>query len=321
MTTTAYWKLLLISLMLSTVTTVAAKTPLRLGVLMTGTLGWEIPALQQLHLTHLDIVVHPLAQPEAGKIALQSGAVDMIVSDWIWVARLRATGSDLTFYPYSQASGALLVPEKSAIHNLADLTGKRLGIVGGDLDKNWLLLQALGLQDKINLADAVEKTFAAPPLLTEQLKKNRLDALLTYWNFAVPLELAGYRQLIDGQGMQQKLGITEAVPTLGFVFKDAFANKHPEAIKEFFAESTKVKHQLCTSDTLWQQALPVINVTNSQELILLRQRYCQGQITHWGAAEKAAAQRIYSVLRAVSQQQLTGASETIPAGTFWTHEH
>ncbi|MCF8006403.1 MAG: ABC transporter substrate-binding protein [Methylovulum sp.] len=320
--TTAYLKRLLISLMLlSTVTTVAAKTPLRLGVLMTGTLGWEIPALQQLHLTNVDIVVHPLAQPEAGKIALQSGAVDMIVTDWIWVARLRATGSDLTFYPYSQASGALLVPEKSAIHELADLTGKRLGIVGGDLDKNWLLLQALGLQAKINLADSVEKTFAAPPLLNEQLKKNRLDALLTYWNFAVPLELAGYRQLIDGQGIQQKLGITEAVPTLGFVFKDAFANKHPEAIQEFFAASSKVKQQLCTSDTDWQHALPVIKVTNSQELILLRQRYCQGQITQWGAAEKASAQRMFTLLRTLSQQHLTGASETIPAGTFWAQEN
>ncbi len=84
-----------------------------------------------------------LANPEAGKIALQAGAVDMIVTDWIWVSRMRSEGKDFTFYPYSTASGSLMVPEKSAIRSLADLKGKRLGIAGGELDKNWLLLQAL----------------------------------------------------------------------------------------------------------------------------------------------------------------------------------
>ena len=50
----------------------------------------------------LDIQVVELASTEAGKIALRSGSADMIVSDWLWVARERSLGDNLVFYPYTQ---------------------------------------------------------------------------------------------------------------------------------------------------------------------------------------------------------------------------
>ena len=124
----------------------AEKTTIRIGVQASGTLEWELQALQdnpQVKSADFELQIQPVANAEAGKIALQSGAVDMIVSDWIWVSSLRATGADFTFYPYSNTSGALVVAENSPIHSIAELKGKRLGIAGGELDKNWLLLQAL----------------------------------------------------------------------------------------------------------------------------------------------------------------------------------
>jgi len=36
---------------------------------------------------------------------------DIIVSDWLWVSRERGLGAKLTFYPYSSALGAVMVPE------------------------------------------------------------------------------------------------------------------------------------------------------------------------------------------------------------------
>ena len=51
---------------------------------------------------NLDIQVVELASTEAGKIALRSGSADMIVSDWLWVARERSLGDNLVFYPYTE---------------------------------------------------------------------------------------------------------------------------------------------------------------------------------------------------------------------------
>jgi NitT/TauT family transport system substrate-binding protein len=152
----------------------AEKTKIRIGVLAFGTVDWELSAIQNDPATasaDFQLDIQRLANPEAGKIALQSGSVDMIVSDWIWVSKLRATGSDFTFYPYSTTSGALVVADASPIRTLKDLKGKRLGIAGGELDKNWLLLQALAKKDQLDLNSDVDKVFGAPPLLNEQIRQ------------------------------------------------------------------------------------------------------------------------------------------------------
>jgi NitT/TauT family transport system substrate-binding protein len=298
----------------------AEKTVIRLGIQAFGTVDWELAAVQDNPQADFQLEIQHVANAEAGKIALQSGAVDMIVSDWIWVSRLRATGSDFSFYPYSNTSGALVVANDSPIHSVKGLKGKRLGIAGGELDKNWLLLQALANQQQLDLNASVEKVFGAPPLITEQLKQNRIDAALTYWHFAARLEAEGYRRIIDGKGILKGLGIQEDVPSLGYVFKHSWAGEHKQAVNSFFNAGKQAKNQLCTSDAAWQKIIPLTKADNATTQSQLRRRYCEGGIEQWGAAEQQAAARIYTQLRALSHNQLTGQSENLQPGTFWSIE-
>ena len=296
------------------------KTTIRLGVLAFGTVNWELAALKNEKLLDnasytLDIM--PLANPQAGKIALQSDAVDMIVSDWIWVSRLRSNGTDYTFYPYSNTAGALVVANNSPIKNLQDLQGKKLGIAGGELDKNWLLLQALGLKQQLDLNSSVEKVYGAPPLLNQQLLHQRIDAVINYWHFAARLEAEGYRQIINGQGILQQLGITEEVPSLGYVFKQSWANTHKQAINSFLADTRSAKDLLCSSDAAWQKIASLTKASDKTTQNALRQRYCDGRIKHWGSENRKAAEKIYRMLRKLSHNKLTGSSEQLQKGTFW----
>ena len=296
------------------------KTVIRIGVQAFGTVDWELAALQTNATEDFQVQIEHLANAEAGKIALQSGAVDMIVSDWIWVSRMRANGSDFTFYPYSNTSGALIVEKDSPILSVKDLNGKRLGIAGGELDKNWLLLQALAGQEQLDLNASVEKTYGAPPLINEQLKQKRIDAALTYWHFAARLEAQNYRQVIDGKSILKILGIKEEVPSLGYVFKQGWANDHKQAVNNFFKASKQAKNQLCTSETAWKKILPLTQSDDLSTQAKLRQRYCEGGIEHWGEAEQLAAGRIYTMLRTLSNNLLTGQSENLQQGTFWSVE-
>ena len=298
----------------------AEKTVIRIGIQAFGTVDWELAALPDNPQADFQLEIQHVANAEAGKIALQSGAVDMIVSDWIWVSRLRTTGSDVTFYPYSNTSGALVVAKNSPIQSVKDLNGKRLGIAGGELDKNWLLLQALAGQEHLDLNTSVEKVFGAPPLINEQIKQNRVDAALTYWHFAARLEAGDYRQIIDGKGILKGLGIQEEVPSLGYVFKQSWANAHKQAVNNFFTASKQAKNQLCTSDAAWQKIIPLTQTDDLATLAKLRQRYCEGSIEHWGEPEQLAADRIYTILRKLSDNQLTGQSESLQPGTFWSIE-
>lgn len=294
---------------------------IRIGVQASGTLDWELAELRRepsASETGFELTIQRLANAEAGKIALQSGAVDLIVSDWIWVSRMRSIGTDLAFYPYSSSSGALVVPNDSTIRSITDLPGKRLGIAGGELDKNWLLLQALAKQTKIDLNADASKIFGAPPLINEQLKQKRIDAALNYWHFAARLETEGYRRVIDGKGLLTGLGIEQIVPTLGYVFKRSWASSRKNAINSFFKASRQAKERLCTQDEAWRTAVPMSEAEDAQLRQMLRQRYCEGLVTQWGEEEWRAADRIYALLRTVSGNRLTGQSQRLQPGTFWS---
>src|SRR4030081_2981442 len=121
----------------------AAADRIRLAVQKTGTLAWELDVIKTHGLDRkLDLVIEPieLASTEAGKIALKGGSADLMLSDWLWVARERSLGDGLVFYPSSSTLGAVMVPARSAIRELIDLKGKKLPVRGGPLEETWRAL-------------------------------------------------------------------------------------------------------------------------------------------------------------------------------------
>src|SRR5260370_36349435 len=152
---------------------------IRLAVQKTGTCAWELAVIRAHGLDRqadLAIQVNELASPEAGKIALRGGAADIIVSDWLWVSRERGLGAKLTFYPYSRALGAVMVPNISSIRQLTELKSRKLAVAGGPIDKNWLLLRASMKQDGIDLKSESTIVYGAPPLLAAKMLSGEMDA-------------------------------------------------------------------------------------------------------------------------------------------------
>lgn len=312
--------ILLLTFIVSQNLIAAEKPTIRLGVLPFGTVNWELTVLTKQGLIETDeyrIEIQAVANPQAGKIALLANSVDMIVSDWIWVSRQRTNDFDLTFYPYSNTAGALIVNKQSGITSIQDLKGKRLGIAGGELDKNWLLLQALAKKHNLDLDQSVKKVFAAPPLLNQELLQDRLDAIITYWHYAARLESQGFQQIIDGKKILQELGISVSVPPLGYVFKQNWANQHQNAINSFFKSTQIAKDSICNSDSTWQLIIPLTKTSSTTTQQLLRKRYCDGRVSQWGIQQQEAAQQIYLLLKKLSNNKLTGVSEALQPGTFW----
>lgn len=295
---------------------------IKTGALAFGTLNWEITlmrdqGLDKLH--HLNLETATLASPEAGKIALQSGSVDIIVGDWIWVARQRMQGRDFVFAPYSTSHGALVVPVTSKINDVRDLPGKRLGIAGGGQDKNWLLLRAMALKEyKVDLDALVEKTFAAPPLLSQSLEQGRLDAVLTYWNQSARLQAKGYRQVLDGQQIIEHLGIKARVPALGYIFRESWAKAHPEALAGFLQAANAARDALCTSSLAWAQVAPLTQETDPNLQEAVKNHYCEGRITQFGAPEIKAASEIFEYITRVDNTGSGPAQPSLPSAVFWT---
>ena len=296
---------------------------IRLAALEFGTVNWELQTIKNYELDKkygFKFEIRPVASPQAGKIALQSDAVDMIVSDWIWVSRQRSTGSDFTFLPYSSTAGALMLPPGSDIRTLKDLAGKRVGIAGGELDKNWLLLRGLTQHKmQLDLDDKIEKVYGAPPLLNQQILQGNLDAIITYWHYAAHLEALGYRTFMTGQEFIKQLGIDQILPTLGYVFRQTWADANPDTVKTLLKASIEAKNLLCDSDPAWTQIETLLRTDNIDTQGILRTRFCAGRIQKWDEPEKRAAAAVYSILRQMTGDKLTGKSIDLQAGTFWPY--
>src|SRR5262249_29619999 len=124
-------RLLLAALFLVASSGAQAGDRIRIAAQKTGTLAWELDVIKTHGLDRkadLDLDIPELASTEAGKIALKGGAADLILSDWLWVARERGLGGTLTFHPYSSTVGAVMVPATSTIQGIADLKGKKLAV-------------------------------------------------------------------------------------------------------------------------------------------------------------------------------------------------
>jgi NitT/TauT family transport system substrate-binding protein len=294
---------------------------LRVGLLKFGTVAWEIEIMKRHGLDRAQgIAVEPVefAGNEAAKVALQAGAVDLIVTDWPWVARQRSEGAALTFVPYSKAVGSLLVPRGSAIDRIAALKGKRIGIVGGPLDKSWLLLRALARRELgIDLARAAEPVFGAPPLLNEELARGRIDAVLTYWHYAARLEAAGATPLLSVADVIRRLGITAETPMLGYAFREDCAVREASAVQSFVAASRAAKALLARSDQEWTTLAPMIGTADPKILSALRAGYAAGIPERWGAPEREAAARLYAILADLGGETLVGSAKALDGGTFW----
>jgi NitT/TauT family transport system substrate-binding protein len=110
-------------------------------------------------------------------------------------------------------------------------------VVGGPLDKSWLLLQGMARQEHdVDLAAENDVVFGAPPLLTEKVRDGELDAVLNYWHYSARLEAEGFRELVSAEDAANALGSSGPVAAIGYVFDEAWANGNP-AVTAFIKAS------------------------------------------------------------------------------------
>lgn len=298
-----------------------AADSIRIVAQRTGTLAWELEVIRDRGIDrqlNLAIETTELASTEAGQIALKGGSADLILSDWLWVARERALGDGLVFYPYSSSLGAVMVPANSSIQNVVDLKGKKLGIAGGPLDKSWLLLQALARRSGVNLKSQANIAYGAPPLLSQKALQGETDATLTFWNFSAGLEARGMRPAIAMADVMRQLGATAPVAMVGYVFDARWAERHHDVLDRFFIAADTAKKILANSPEEWQRLAPRIGVSDASALDIYRQRYLQGIRRRPLAEEEANAQALHRVLAEIAGPDLVGPARELDAGTYYS---
>jgi NitT/TauT family transport system substrate-binding protein len=293
---------------------------LRIAIQKTGTASWEIEVIKAHGLdkaANLDIETTELASTDAGKIALEGGAADMVVEDWLWAARERGLGDKLLFTPYSSALGAVMAPRDSPVHAVADLAGRSIGVAGGPLDKSWLLLRAAALGGGLDLTKEARPSYGAPPLIAEKLVQGETETALEFWNFSADLEGRGFRRAIEMADIQKALGASGPLAMTGYVFSEAFAASHKDALKRYFAAAAEAHKILGEDPGAWAPIKARLRLKDDAALAVYRQRYLEGVPKRTVADEAADARILYRRLREIGGQELVGKAKELDAGLFY----
>ncbi|WP_428978556.1 ABC transporter substrate-binding protein [Chenggangzhangella methanolivorans] len=233
--------------------------------------------------------------------------------------RRRIEGETFRFAPYSSALGALMVTKDSPIQKLADLKGKKIGVAGGPIDKSWLLFRAYAHKEVDgDIATMAEPVFGAPPLLSEQLRLGRIDAALTFWNFAARLDAEGYRRLVDVAEVMRKLGLEPPPPLVGFVWREQLFETAGPALEGFFEAVAAANETLRTSDEAWARLKPSMQVKSDAEFQRLRDYFRAGIPGPWDAAQAASSQKLYGLLSDLGGAEFVGPNPRFDPGLFWS---
>lgn len=314
----------LISILLLSIISLYAQGNLRIGVLAFGTVNWELDVLKYHNLDkkygfNLDVV--ELASKNAQLVSLQSKDVNMIVNDWIWVNAQKAKGKDFSFYPYSKATGTLVVNENSKIKTLLDLKGKELGIAGGVYDKTWLLFRAYGKSKyDIDLKDIVNPLYASAPILYKKMEDNSLDAAINFWHFNAKLESKNIKPLVKIKDILEELGIKKDVSFVGWTFDTQFANNNKEIINGFLKASKESKEILKNSDEEWNRIKNQMNVKNDEEFEALKNGYKKGIIEEFDESNITDLQMVFKILLKEGGKNFVEDSVFLDNNIFWNFD-
>ena len=295
---------------------------IKLAVLKYGTVNWELNVIKEHKLDkkyNVNIDVTYLTNKNASAIALMSNAVDMIVTDWVWVSRQRDKGKDFSLIPYSTAAGAIMVPKNSSIKNIEDLKGSQIGIAGGSIDKSWILIRAYTMKvHGYDLSKHIEPAYAAPPLINGMAQKGELDGALNYWNYTARLKALNFRKVISVEDILPEIGIGKSLPLIGYVFSQKWAKNNNEAIEGFIAASNEAREILKNNDGEWERIKNITGAKNNETLIALRDGFRKGIPQENFVGYKDAIEKAYKILAEIGGKDLVGNSSQLSDGVIWS---
>ncbi len=294
-----------------------APPPFKVGTLAFGTVHWVIDTISRNGLDKAQgFTVAPvlLASSDAARIAFLGGSVDTVINDIFFAARLKAEGKPLQFLPYTSTEGALVAPGASPIRDVGDLKGKSIGVSGGPLDKNWLILRADALKSVgLDLTKDARPAFGAPPLLAAKVGSGELDCGLLFWSDAARLEAKGFRRVLDTEEIVAKLGVPGRVAIGGFLFRPGI----PTPVLVGFAKAVRQANDLLASDPKsWDALRPLMRTPDEATFAALKSAYLRGIPKKPRATEIADAQAFFAVVSKLGGAALVGEATSLPTDLY-----
>ena len=294
---------------------------IRPGMQATGTFSWVVHAMDYFGIAEeycLELEPTTYASKQAAELALRAGQADVVVDDIIGAVTLRSNGVPVkAVYPYSKATGGVVVPVDSDIDSIADLEGKTIAASSLD-DKSLLILRALTSSEYGFDPQVDGQTLqAAPWLMSGLLDGGEIDAGIPYWHFVARMTATGeFRDLMMVTEMLEQLGLRSDLPILVVVARDGVED---EAVSRFIAAMNATTSRMQEDDGIWQSILDneLYSLPDPSQFPEVRERWEAGLPEEWNQEMIDGLVELVDRLVAVAGPELVGV-ESIDPEAFTT---
>ncbi len=99
--------------------------------------------------------------------------------------------------------------------------------------------------------------------------------------------------------VEKALGASGPVAMTGYVFTEAFAREHGDALRRFLAAAAKARAALASEPSLWAPIKARMHLTDDAALATYRERYAEGVPKRSVAEEAEDAKALYRAIVAV----------------------
>ena len=295
----------------------AAAEVVRIGSQASGTLSWVLYGMERLGVDDaygLQLEVTTYATKPATELALRAGEADIIVDDFINVVLMRERGVPVkAVYPFSLATGSVVVPAESEIRSLADLRSKRIGAASLG-DKSLLILRAL-TSGRLGFDPQHDASMIAvsPPLMEELMERGELDAAIPFWHIGARLVGSGrYRHVMAVTEMLAELGLPTDLPILVIVARDG---ADPDLVRRFLQAFRETTARMRADDAVWQGILDegLYSLPDPSHFSSVREAWGEGLPQSWSEETVEGLVRLVEALVEVAGPEVVGVAEIDPA--------
>jgi ABC-type nitrate/sulfonate/bicarbonate transport system substrate-binding protein len=221
-----------------------------------GTNSFPASVMQKFNLGPkygFELQLIPANTTQAQVTALQSGAAEVAVLDWLDISRLKNAGVNMVGIAPFLRFGAdfFVVPASSTIKNFGDLKGKKVGTYSRTT-LNWVVARAVSQQVyKFDIEKESTLQEGAVGLLRGLVENNQVDAALIFNSLTPGLVVSGKgRVLVKITDLINQVGLPE-IPFLLYAIDANYATAHPANTKAFLAAYRESIDILQTNDQVW----------------------------------------------------------------------
>jgi NitT/TauT family transport system substrate-binding protein len=295
---------------------------IRIIINPSGTQGFPAMLVQKFGLDkkhNFQAEIIPTANTQAEVIGIQSGNAEIGIWNWPDVARMHGAGTPVVgIAPSMKWTNTLIVPINSPAMTLADLKGKRIGILRRT-GLDWVLIRAVAQKVygfNIDVDARIQEATVA--LLRALIEQGQLDAAMMYGDLTPAMVATGkFRLLTTIKDLVGQLGIPDAPYSLVAARLD-YAAQHPQNIKAFLSAYREAVDTLLTDDSIWlEEAKDLLKISDPNLVAQVRDRTRPLYVSSFTAGTEADIRRTFDILLATGGPVPLGMSR-LPDGFITT---